>query len=110
MALDKDDLAAIIAGVTAQLAPATTQAPAASAAPAVAPWIAEGKAAQSAKAKAAKTQAVKPVPHYVVTRSSFKEHAGYSIVKMFGDKPSSFRPQGKFVTEGEAQALRNFKG
>ena len=109
MALDKDDLAAIIAGVTAQLAPQTTTAPAASAGPAVAPWIAEAKTAQKAK-PAAKAKAPAVVPHYVVVRSSFKDHAGYSIVKMFGDKPSSFRPQGKFVTEDEAQALRSFKG
>ena len=103
-----EELAAIIAGVTAKLAPQTTTAPAASAGPAVAPWIAEAKAAKASKP--AKTSAPKVAPHYVVTRSSFKDHAGYSIVKMFGDKPSSFRPQGKFVTEAEAQALRNFKG
>ena len=113
--MTKEELDAIISGVTAKLQ-AATPTPAAPAATGPLPaWIQEAKTAapaKPAKAKPAKPQtsrrwvAVKVTDPATVKRFG----PGYRVIKLFRgadgtETPAMNRPDGKFVTEGEALAL-----
>lgn len=119
--MTKEELDSIIAGVAAKLSAPVAADPIAEPAASAAPgWVTDAKRviSKNRKTKAASpTSTVTTRPTYTVTRDVYNTPGansrpieGFRIVKMFGDKPASYKPFGKFVTLDEFNAIRSFRG